>query len=1250
MEDHGSPGRESGAPSRVAHTERCRLLGVRGYNLLNPKDVGFVRPVRDCADDAEGAVMLHSHTLRSRMVLVLFVVMIAAVVMTLVQAEAAAAWPGTAVINGRVTAADTSGGLSLGIAVTLYENDGSDWIYRASATTNIDGYFQFTGVGSGTFRAWVQTPPAGYQQGWKIFNCDGLTQSEGASVVLVPNLANDGYENDDNRWQARLTTPDINELHSLYTAGDGDWIRLDATAGHTYVIETAYPWIAGAAVQPYTQTDTVLELLRPMGGYLETFAEVDDGGSGLFSQINYVAEESGVRYARVSGYGDATGWYRLIVREVTPEIAGKVTSTANGLPVKGIEVRAWDWDEGDATYYLAGTAFTDANGRYALPDMGSSEYFLEFRDPSTDDGLYLDEYYHNRADLDDADPVITAMGVTTTVNEALDPSPPSISGTVTEEGTGDPIFDLPVTAYTWSGGWYEAGWTWTDQNGDYEIYGLRDAEAIVLFGNPGYDGRVHEAEWYDDSATQGGAYVIDTAIGGEQSGIVAELTRRTPSITGTLTDEITGEPIWGIRAQLYVWNGGGWDAGPEFSTGEDGVYGFYELMPGTYTLDFYDPSAWAGYYDYEVWDDHTSWLDADPFVFTGGTYVADAALTPGDPDISGRVTDEVTGDPIPGISVASYYDALPGPGEDWEAYQYDMTDEDGQYAIYGLPQGMQARIGFEDIGAQDGSYRTEFWDDAATVEAADGIFIEAIFGWPYTDIDVELTPGDPSIVGTVTDAISGDPIEGATAYLWQFLGVDDPIGAWGIDAMSTYADGTYAFCDLDPGIYWVEMEKPGYEYATSSWIDYTGALATQDFALTPVDADIGGVVRDAVTGHTIADANVDLYRFGGGFFYNVDGVAAGSTGGYRFNDVRHGGYKIVGWAFGYEDWEAYVEFDGDPVIVNPTLIPLPAGAPVRVADRSRFSTAVDIAKMAFDDDGDPSNGTQWVDVSHVIIASGDDRAAADPLAASGLCGFYDAPLFLVSAKDVPAEVEAAVNEIVDQNGAVTVHIVGGTMSVPDARYTELVNAVGGGLSKDRILATGGRYDLAAAIARRMYPGPAAPPDVVLVANGADPNKFFDALALSPLAAAQQYPILLVSKDTIPSATQSVIDEFDPETVVMGGGPNTISNTVKTSLGALRWYGSSRYTTAITIANNAISRGWLSDSAVGVAAKLPDALTGGGVIGRMGGVLLLTKGDTLTPETGAWIQTHNDNITNCYVFGGPNSVTTAVVNAIKAKLQ
>ena len=161
------------------------------------------------------------------------------------------------------------------------------------------------------------------------------------------------------------------------------------------------------------------------------------------------------------------------------------------------------------------------------------------------------------------------------------------------------------------------------------------------------------------------------------------------------------------------------------------------------------------------------------------------------------------------------------------------------------------------------------------------------------------------------------------------------------------------------------------------------------------------------------------------------------------------------------------------------------------------------------------------------------RAAADPLAAAGLCGVYDAPLLLVSAEFTPSEVKSVIAEMAADNSgtSISVHIVGGPVSVPDARYNDLAAAVGSDrLTKDRLLATGDRFDMAAEIARDMQRVSGTTPDTVLVANGADMSKFFDALALSPIAAAEAYPILLVSEDAIPRATNAVLGEIKPSAV------------------------------------------------------------------------------------------------------------------------
>jgi putative cell wall-binding protein len=327
--------------------------------------------------------------------------------------------------------------------------------------------------------------------------------------------------------------------------------------------------------------------------------------------------------------------------------------------------------------------------------------------------------------------------------------------------------------------------------------------------------------------------------------------------------------------------------------------------------------------------------------------------------------------------------------------------------------------------------------------------------------------------------------------------------------------------------------------------------------------------------------------------------------------------------------------------------PLPLVPIERLADSDRFSTAVKIAREGF-----ANGGSDWTGVTDVVIASGDDRAAADPLAAAGLCWAYDAPLFLVSESFTPASVRIAVKEIVADNPGATinVHIVGGPVSVPDARYDDIARTAGmGSVAKDRLLATGSRFDLAATIAREMERVSGTTPDTVLVANGADAGKFFDALALSPIAASKGYPILLVNETSIPAATNAYIGEIKPTSVIVGGGPATVSESVRSSLKATRWSAGDRYSTATTIASRAISAGYLDPQVVGVAAKLPDALTGGSMIGRMGGPLVITNGASLSSPTGAWLSHKRAGIDHCYLFGGEKSLTWGVKKQIRGKL-
>ena len=327
--------------------------------------------------------------------------------------------------------------------------------------------------------------------------------------------------------------------------------------------------------------------------------------------------------------------------------------------------------------------------------------------------------------------------------------------------------------------------------------------------------------------------------------------------------------------------------------------------------------------------------------------------------------------------------------------------------------------------------------------------------------------------------------------------------------------------------------------------------------------------------------------------------------------------------------------------------------PERIGGSDRYTTAVAIAQKNF---------PGWINCDHVIIASGEDRAAADPLAASGLTWAYGAPIFLVEQDRVPSSVLSALQQISANNGGVTVHVVGGPASVPPELLGDIAARVGL-VTFDRIEPNGDRFVLASSIARRMT---AARPggfqrnagfgQFALIANGADPEKFFDALALSPIAARTGYPILLVEEDSIPSATRAALADLAIPHRVVGGGPATVSDGVLAELRsggllAMRWAGADRYSTATEIARRAADAPypWTSKHNIGVTAKLPDALTGGAFMGLRGSPIVLTQTDSLPASTRTFLDDPTAGIGECYVFGGPVSVTPSTADEIRHAL-
>ncbi len=166
---------------------------------------------------------------------------------------------------------------------------------------------------------------------------------------------------------------------------------------------------------------------------------------------------------------------------------------------------------------------------------------------------------------------------------------------------------------------------------------------------------------------------------------------------------------------------------------------------------------------------------------------------------------------------------------------------------------------------------------------------------------------------------------------------------------------------------------------------------------------------------------------------------------------------------------------------------------------------------------------------------------------------------------------------------------------------------------DRRLAGADRYATAAAISAASFgPGVA----VAYVATGAN---FPDALAGSAAAGSAGAPVLLVTRDTIPTATATELGRLKPARIVVLGGAGVVTDAVKAALARYtagsvsRLAGADRYATAAAISAASFGPG-VAVAYVATGANFPDALAGSAAAGSAGAPVLLVTRDTIPTAT------------------------------------
>jgi putative cell wall-binding protein len=205
---------------------------------------------------------------------------------------------------------------------------------------------------------------------------------------------------------------------------------------------------------------------------------------------------------------------------------------------------------------------------------------------------------------------------------------------------------------------------------------------------------------------------------------------------------------------------------------------------------------------------------------------------------------------------------------------------------------------------------------------------------------------------------------------------------------------------------------------------------------------------------------------------------------------------------------------------------VPASGIERLGGADRYETSYKIAMAVQDARG-------WTDVQTAVVATGDDYP--DAVVGGAFAGGVYGPIVLVRRDAVPA----ASKRIFDDLPSLTrTFVLGGPAVISD-------NVKNGFPSPVR-LAGPDRYTTAASVADQVFEEQLAEgtrgPMSLSLATGED---FPDALALGPLAAAGEGPVLLTQSDKLPAATRAFFARRarDVELVWVAGGESAISSDV-----------------------------------------------------------------------------------------------------------
>ncbi|KRU30090.1 N-acetylmuramoyl-L-alanine amidase [Clostridium sporogenes] len=267
----------------------------------------------------------------------------------------------------------------------------------------------------------------------------------------------------------------------------------------------------------------------------------------------------------------------------------------------------------------------------------------------------------------------------------------------------------------------------------------------------------------------------------------------------------------------------------------------------------------------------------------------------------------------------------------------------------------------------------------------------------------------------------------------------------------------------------------------------------------------------------------------------------------------------------------------------------------------------------------------WQTSEYAIIASGE--GFADALSAAPLAQKYNAPILLTGKNKLNDNAKAQLEKLETKE----VIIIGGPGSISEEIVTELKDM---GINVDRIYGED-RYKTSLKIAEKI-----GVKNGVVVTNGLG---FADALAMAPIAASKQMPILLTPSDKLTNDTMEFLNKNSYDKSYVLGGTATVSDNIKNSLkNPIRLSGDDRYKTNIAILNHFKQDLNLNEVYITSGNGYADALSGSALASKNKAPIILMN-ESINKSTQDFVNDNKSNFKNVTIFGGEGAVKEFSVN-------